>query len=171
VLQVLAMLGQPAGDLGVVLRQIQTESGGNPYAINLTDINAQMGDPSRGLLQTIMTTFLAYAGPYRSLGIYNPLANIYAGLNYAIHRYGAAWTSVLGQGHGYDLGGYLPSGLSLAYNGTGRPERVLGPGEGTQITLVIEGRGPYGQYLANEIRRLARVQGGGDVQAAFGTAG
>ncbi|AEW94051.1 hypothetical protein SCATT_16800 [Streptantibioticus cattleyicolor NRRL 8057 = DSM 46488] len=37
-------------------------------------------------MQTIPPTFDAYAGPYRSLGITNPLASIYAGLNYAIHR-------------------------------------------------------------------------------------
>jgi hypothetical protein len=105
--QVLAMLGQPAGALGIVLSQMNTESGGNPRAINLSDINAQMGDPSRGLMQTIMSTFLAYAGPFARLGIYNPLANIYAGLNYAIHRYGArGWMSVLGHGHGYESGAW-----------------------------------------------------------------
>jgi SLT domain-containing protein len=80
-------------------------------------------------VQVIGSTFNAYAGPFRSLGIYNPLANIYAGLNYAIHRYDGYWTSVLGQGHGYDRGGLLRPGWSLAYNGTGRSERVLGPGE------------------------------------------
>lgn len=107
VLRVLRMLGQPAADLGTVLSQMQTESGGRVNAINLWDSNAAAGDPSRGLMQVIMSTFLAYAGPFRGLGIYNPLANIFAALNYAIHRYGAGWTSVLGHGHGYNKGGAI----------------------------------------------------------------
>jgi len=39
--------------------------------------------------------------------------------------------------HWYDKGGYLPPGLSLAMNGTGRPERVLGPGQSGGITVNI----------------------------------
>jgi SLT domain-containing protein len=67
----------------------------------------------------------------------NPLANIYAGLNYATHRYGAGWTSFLGQGHGYDRGGFLPTGLSLAYNGTGRPEMVIPGGRGGGAATIV----------------------------------
>ncbi|HEX7994939.1 MAG TPA: transglycosylase SLT domain-containing protein [Streptosporangiaceae bacterium] len=131
VLTVLGMLGLPYADAPTVLSQLQTESGGNPYAINLTDINAQNGDPSRGLMQTIMSTFLAYAGPFRGRSIYDPMANIYAGVNYAIHRYGnPGWLSVLGHGHGYDQGGWLPTGPSIAINNTGRPEQVIPPGRG-----------------------------------------
>jgi len=132
VLRVLAMLGQAASWLPVVLARMRQESGGNPYAVNLTDINAQRGDPSRGLMQTIGSTFNAYAGPFRGLGIYNPLANIYAGLNYALHRYGTL--AALSEPGGYrrgglvqqvlDNGGYLPAGVSVAINRTGRPEPV-----------------------------------------------
>jgi hypothetical protein len=159
VLRVLAMLGQPAADLGVVLSQMQTESGGRVNAINLTDSNAAMGDPSRGLMQVIGSTFAAYAGPFRGLGIYNPLANIYAGLNYAIHRYGPAWTRVLGQGHGYDSGGFLPPGLSLAYNGTGRPELVTPAGRGGGGTTVVNvnvtvGHGTHPVAAAQEIAKV-----------------
>lgn len=43
----------------------------------------------------------------------------------------------------YDRGGYLQPGLNLAVNRTGRPERVVGPGDDRPIhvktTLVIEG--------------------------------
>lgn len=103
--RVLAMLGQPASALGIVLSQMATESGGNPKAVNLWDSNAAAGTPSKGLMQVIQPTFDAYAGPFRGLGIWNPMANIYAGLNYAIHRYGArGWMGVLGHGHGYWTG-------------------------------------------------------------------
>lgn len=102
--QVLAMLHQPASALGPVLHRMNQESSGNPRAINLTDINAQRGDPSRGLMQTIGSTFAAFAGPFRSRGIWDPFANIYAGINYAIHRYGRGWIARMTAPGGYATG-------------------------------------------------------------------
>lgn len=104
VAQVLSMLGAPATALNPVLKRINMESGGNPKAINLWDSNAKAGHPSQGLMQTIPSTFNAYAGPFRSRGIYDPLANIYAGVNYAMHRYGANWISVMTRPGGYAKG-------------------------------------------------------------------
>lgn len=50
--QALKMTGQyTASNLKRLLYQMQTESGGNPRAINLWDINARRGTPSKGLLQ------------------------------------------------------------------------------------------------------------------------
>ena len=37
----------------------------------------------------------------------------------------------------YDTGGYLPPGLSMAYNGTGRPEPVGGGVQNNSVTLTI----------------------------------
>jgi hypothetical protein len=126
VMVVLNQLHRPGSDLGAVLRRIQFESGGNPNAINLTDSNARAGHPSQGLMQTIPSTFAAYAGPYRSRGITNPLANIYAGVNYALHRYGSlAAIDPRNRPRGYDAGGYLQPGLTTVYNGTGKPEPVF----------------------------------------------
>jgi hypothetical protein len=92
--QVLKMLegaGQQPGDLAIVLSQMSTESGGNPYAVNLSDSNARAGHPSTGLMQVIAGTYAAYGAPKFGYpapvanGVSeNPLANIYAGLNYAI---------------------------------------------------------------------------------------
>ena len=135
VLRALGMLGLSPMLLGNVLFQMQTESGGNPNAINLTDSNAAAGDPSRGLMQTIGTTFAAYAGPFRGRSIYDPMANIYAALNYAMHRYGRSLMSGgmgIGSGHGYDTGGWLPPGVSVAVNRTGvrRARHVPRAGDG-----------------------------------------
>jgi hypothetical protein len=174
VLQALRMLGQPSGDLGVVLAQMQTESGGNPLIVNKWDSNWAAGTPSVGLMQVIGPTFGAYAGPFRSVGPFeygtsvNPLANIYAGLNYAIHRYGPAWTRVLGQGHGYDQGGWLPPGVTLAVNRTGVPERVLPPGAAGNVTVHIHapvGSNPrdIGRQLAEYLKVYQR--GGGKLTA------
>lgn len=116
VLQALAMLGQSSALLPLVLRRMNQESGGNPNAINLTDINAQRGYPSQGLMQTIPGTFAAYAGRFASRGITDPFANIYAGLNYAIHRYGSLAYAMNKPG-GYALGGLVKGGDGSSLTG------------------------------------------------------
>jgi tape measure domain-containing protein len=68
---------------------ISHESGGNPMAINLTDSNAAAGDPSRGLMQTIMSTFESFRLSSLPDDIYNPVANIVAGIRYIMSRYGS----------------------------------------------------------------------------------
>lgn len=145
----LAMLGQPLTDVSVVLRQMSTESGGNPYAVNRSDSNWAAGTPSVGLMQVIGPTFARWAGPFRNTGPFlygvstNPLANIYAGLDYAVHSY-PDWTSVLGQGHGYasggivaDTGTVLSPGWNVRYNGTGGPEPLVPAGaRGVAINIA-----------------------------------
>jgi len=87
----LAMQGLPAsadyvGDVEII---ITYESGGNPDAINNWDINAQDGHPSQGLMQTIPSTFDSYRSPNLANNILDPAANIYAGIRYAVSRYGS----------------------------------------------------------------------------------
>jgi SLT domain-containing protein len=127
----LAELGQPKTLAPWVLRLIAQESSGNPNAQNNTDINAQNGIPSQGLMQTTPPTFASYAGKYRSLGIRNPHANIYAGLNYGIHEYGAIANipgirSMMNGGayQPYDTGGIWPHGTT-GINLSGKPEVVF----------------------------------------------
>lgn len=67
---------------------IMHESGGNPRAINNWDSNAVAGHPSQGLMQTIPSTFAAYALPGHG-DILNPVDNIIAGARYAMSRYGS----------------------------------------------------------------------------------
>ncbi|MEU1082775.1 transglycosylase SLT domain-containing protein [Streptomyces sp. NPDC005908] len=69
-------------------RNIIRESSGNPKAINLWDINAQKGIPSKGLLQVIPPTFEAYHVKGTPKDIYDPVANIVAACNYAADKYG-----------------------------------------------------------------------------------
>ncbi|MFI5758452.1 transglycosylase SLT domain-containing protein [Streptomyces sp. NPDC051569] len=70
-------------------RNIMRESSGNPNAINLWDINAQNGIPSKGLLQVIPPTFKTYHVSGTPDNIYNPVSNITAAANYAAARYGS----------------------------------------------------------------------------------
>jgi hypothetical protein len=72
----------------MLLRQEYRESGYNPNAINRTDVNAQRGDPSRGILQTIGSTFARWAMPGYNKNIYDPVSNIIASIRYIIATYG-----------------------------------------------------------------------------------
>ncbi|KOY50351.1 MULTISPECIES: transglycosylase SLT domain-containing protein [unclassified Streptomyces] len=77
------------GTYNGLYKNIMRESSGNPRAINNWDINAQNGVPSKGLLQVIKPTFLAYHVPGTPLDQYHPVANIVAAANYAADRYGS----------------------------------------------------------------------------------
>ncbi|MFF4286791.1 transglycosylase SLT domain-containing protein [Streptomyces sp. NPDC001633] len=87
-LDVMAKKGIP-GSYNGIYRNIIRESSGNPMAINLWDINAQNGIPSKGLLQVIDPTFKAYHVAGTSWNIYDPVANITAACNYAADKYGS----------------------------------------------------------------------------------
>ncbi|MFJ5644033.1 phage tail tape measure protein [Streptomyces sp. NPDC093223] len=129
---VLQMLGAPAYAQAAVLKRIQIESGGNPNAINLWDSNARAGHPSQGLMQTIPSTFAAYAGPFKSRGITDPMASIYAGVNYAMHRYGGNWIDVMTRPGGYAKGGYAQFG-ETAWVGEKGAELMQVTKQGTRI--------------------------------------
>jgi len=89
-----------------VLRQIQTESGGNPNARQPgSDPDGDGSGPALGLMQTKRSTFNAYALPGHK-NLWNGYDNLLAGLNYARKRYGDS-LSFLGQGHGYANGGLI----------------------------------------------------------------
>jgi SLT domain-containing protein len=65
---------------------IQHESSGNPRAINRTDSNAKAGHPSKGIMQTIDSTFNRWSIKGHK-DIWNPVDNIIAGVRYAESRY------------------------------------------------------------------------------------
>lgn len=123
VLQALGITGQPAAYAPLVENQMRTESSGNPRAINLTDINAQRGIPSKGLMQVIDPTFRSFAlSPYNQ-DIYDPLSNIIASIRYVLSRYGSIPAGM--RGHAYANGGIVPG-----VGGTDSVRAFLTPGEG-----------------------------------------
>lgn len=86
------------------LYQMQTESGGNPRAINLWDSNAKKGTPSKGLMQVIDPTFKSYARKGYSSNIYDPMSNILASVRYANSRYGSLAKAYRGVGYASGIG-------------------------------------------------------------------
>jgi len=108
-----------------VLRQIKTESGGNPRAVQhgYTDINTIRGDLAKGLMQTISSTFNAYKFPGHD-NIFNGFDNLLAALNYAKHRYGKS-LSALGKGHGYANGGLITRNQIVEVGEGNKPEMII----------------------------------------------
>jgi hypothetical protein len=140
------------GEAAPWARRIMFESGGRWDAVNRWDSNWAAGHPSVGGAQVIAGTFARWAGRFRNVGPFlygvstNPLANSYAGGAYAVGRYGSLRAvDPLIRPRGYDRGGWLPRGASVAYNGTGRPERVLPDApirlHPSDIRALIEGIG------------------------------
>lgn len=120
-----------------VLRQIQTESGGNEKAVQggYTDVNTISGDLAKGLMQTISATFNAYAFPGHH-NIFNGYDNLLAALAYAKNRYGSN-LSFLGQGHGYANGGLITQ-HQIAEIGEGNKPEMIIPLDGMKSSRGFE---------------------------------
>lgn len=112
-----------AANLNALLYQMQTESNGNPRAINLWDDNAKRGTPSKGLMQVIDPTFRSNARTGFDKDIFDPISNILAAIRYTKSTYGsllAGWRGV-----GYANGGLInKDGLYRAGEGN-KPEMVV----------------------------------------------
>lgn len=122
----LQMTGQySASNLNLLLYQMQTESGGNPNAINNWDINAKNGTPSKGLMQVIDPTFKAYAMKGYNTNIYDPLSNMIAAIRYTVSRYGSLANGWKGHGYASGIGKINLSDLIPAYEVGGFPEDGL----------------------------------------------
>ncbi|STD70928.1 Transglycosylase SLT domain [Dermacoccus nishinomiyaensis] len=83
---------------------------GHPNAVqgNIGDINNKTGDLAKGLVQVIGSTFRAYHVDGTPNNVFDPIANLAAGINYARHRYGPGM-GYIGRGarHGYADGGMV----------------------------------------------------------------
>lgn len=112
VAQAIAIAGVPASWAGPLATIAKKESGGNPRAINLWDINAKRGIPSMGLMQTIMPTFQAYKKKGFD-NIFNPVHNILAAIGYIKKRYGNVFNvpGIRNMARGLPYVGYETGGL------------------------------------------------------------
>ncbi len=149
--QALMMTGQfSAHNLERLLYQMQTESGGNPRAINLWDINAKRGIPSKGLMQVIDPTFQSYKMPGFN-NIWNPLDNILASIRYAVSRYGSLTRAY--RGVGYAKGG--------VFKGTQEGSLIHMAEKGGDEAVVPLSRKRYMAPFANAIAEHLESDDGG----------
>lgn len=129
------------------MKLIQRESNGDPRAINLWDSNAKAGHPSKGLAQTIDSTFNAYKFTGHN-DIYNGYDNLLAAINYMKHRYGtsdAAFTRVAS--YGYANGGLVSKNGVYELAEGNMPEYV--------IPTDVAKRGRAWQLLSEAVSRFA----------------
>ncbi|GAA6115804.1 phage tail tape measure protein [Apilactobacillus kunkeei] len=162
VIKALSALGlSTSGDMvNRVLRQINTESGGNPNAVGGTDGLAD--GRAMGLMQVKPGTFAAYGKPGLG-GWNNGYASIYAGLNYARHRYGDS-LSFLGNGHGYANGGWS-SQPAVFGEYPGQPEVAINPKRKSADRLIMEaisaraksdGTSPFAKLMQSKSEKTKR---------------
>jgi hypothetical protein len=128
-----ASYGWTGGQWDALLALWNGESGWNNNAQNPTST-------AYGIAQFLNSTW-ASVGARKSS---DPATQIAAGLKYIQGAYGSpanAYAKWLSRSpHWYDDGGWLQPGYTLAYNGTGRAERVLGPDEmsgGLEVRVFI----------------------------------
>jgi hypothetical protein len=168
--------GGPGGGTAHVAAAITgAESGFNPRAVQqgqpyattgwgLWQITPGNSEPQAGINQQLLTgpsNAIAAVAKYRGAGGFSPWTTFVDG----------AYLQFM------DRGGWLPPGPSLVYNATGGPEHLsrdsghpAGGAHPQRIVLELRAsRGDqYGHFLLNEIQKLVRVNGGGDVQVALG---
>ena len=118
-------------DVALWLKQIKTESDGNPRLVQssaLRDINVRRGDPARGLVQVPGVTWVDFGrdmGPFIP-NVYDPFKNLVVGMR-AAGRQHRHWRRVIGHGHGYLRGGRVMTDEWSPVSEDGRPELVVGP--------------------------------------------
>lgn len=134
-----------------LLRQIATESGGNPNAHqgNIGDINNLRGTPAQGLLQFVPSTFAAWSRPGHN-NIYSGLDQLMAAIYCLDHGGEGGWGNI-GNGHGWENGGFVNKwsfGQIAEHN---KPEVV--------IPLSSEKQGRALSLLTQTVNKLNRQAG------------
>lgn len=145
--RLLAEKGHSQALVGSVLRRMQQESTGDPNAINDWDSNALAGWPTKGLMQMRDDTFLANADPGYT-NIWDPEDNLRSSLNYAMNEYGSI-SAAYDRAGGYDQGGVLKEGITMAVNASGKPEAILTNQQWRDVSALVHEL----QFLTPEMKR------------------
>jgi hypothetical protein len=159
ILQAIQQTGVPASWLSGLEIIARYESGFSNTAVNLTDINAQRGDPSVGAFQLTLSNQARFGGVTS-----DPVMQAVEAIRYILSTYtdisrvpGVASVAAGGPYLPYDSGGWLLPG-GKAINTSGRPEYVLNPQQtaamATGNTYIINA--PLGGITAETVADIQR---------------
>lgn len=143
------------------IRQIQSESGGNPNVRQhgYTDVNTG-GNEAEGLVQVTPRTFKGYHVGGTSWNIHDPVANLAAGIHWAIASQGRGFPRI-GIGTGYADGGKVAPLATrrvshYAHGGRARPGLAVVGEYGPELVQM------RGSERVTTHEKVGRV-GGGDI--------
>ncbi|WP_099021268.1 ADP-ribosyltransferase [Mycolicibacterium palauense] len=135
-----------------LVKQIDTESGGDPFSFNGNDSDGQGGTQQvMGLFNFLPSTFDSYNAVGGSIN--DPWSQIVAAIAYTKSQYGqdpnTGVPNQIGQGHGFKSGGHPNSGLAWLSRG--------------EFVTNRDATRYYGKQLFDDLnaRRLPRFSGGG----------
>ena len=137
------------------INRARKESNFDPGAINRWDDNWLRGDPSKGLMQVVGSTFNRYKEPGYG-DIWKGLDNILASINYTIATYGslgAGWNRPRGYALGgivpqlFDGGGQIHEGFTLVEHRRKQPDQVLTHEQWRNVEAIVSDAGKGGQTI------------------------
>jgi cell wall-associated NlpC family hydrolase/SLT domain-containing protein len=145
----------------IVNTMIMHESSGNPRAINRTDSNAKAGHPSKGIMQTIDSTF----GRWSIKGhkdIWNPVDNIIAGVRYAESRYHSLDNvpGIKSMANGGKYKGYAVGSTNIDVDQTARVhkgEMIIPAAQAEAVRQALANNTPLAGGLNTSAARAANV--------------